>query len=110
MHLRETLAAGGETISDTLHLVWAGMAVLFFILIMGFGAAASGKKFRIFSAVSFLVMMCFGILTSIDAPKVQHNLATPLIGIYERINVGVFLLWVIVFAVSLINPKPIEER
>lgn len=47
MHRREVLAAGGGTLTDTLHLVWAGVTVFLFVLIMGFGAIALGRLFRV---------------------------------------------------------------
>ena len=45
MHLRETLAAGGGTLTDTLHIAFAMVTVLLMLLAMGFGAAAFGTWF-----------------------------------------------------------------
>jgi hypothetical protein len=50
-----------------------------------------------------LVLFSFGILTGIDAPRVQSNLPTPLAGIWERINIGVFLLWVSALSLVLLR-------
>jgi hypothetical protein len=47
MHLREALAAGGSTRSDTLHIVLASVTVLLMLLAIGVGAAAFGKRFRL---------------------------------------------------------------
>lgn len=105
MHTREILAAGGATISDTLHLAWAGITVLFFVLIMTFSALALDWKFRIYTIVSVLLLITFGMLTSMQAPNVDKNLATPLIGVWERVNTGIFLLWVIVLAVILLKKE-----
>ena len=49
MHQRAVLAAGGGTLTDTLHLVWAAITGVFFMFIVGFGAAALGKRFRVYS-------------------------------------------------------------
>jgi len=103
MHLRETLAGTGPTLTDTLHLVWAGVTVLLFISIMGFGATALGKRFRLFTIASLSVLLFFGILTAIAAPDVQANLPTPWAGVYERINIGVFLCWIVVLATVLLR-------
>src|ERR1700687_4582000 len=46
MHLREVLAAGGGTLTDTMHIVFAMVTVLLMLLAMGFAAAAFGKRFR----------------------------------------------------------------
>lgn len=103
MHLRETLAAGGSTASDTAHLVLAGVVVPLMLLAMGFGAAALGRSFRRYSIVSLVVLLLFGVLTALDAPRVAANLPTPWAGVWERINVGVFLLWVAVLAGVLLR-------
>ena len=113
MHQREVLAAGGGTLADTMHLVLGGVTVLSYLLALGFGAAAFGKRFRLYSIVSILVLLVFGALTGIDGPRVGANLPTPLVGIWERINIGVFIIWVVVLAVILLRsetePKGIQQ-
>jgi hypothetical protein len=101
MHQRAVLAAGGQTLTDTLHLVWAAVTVLFMFAAMGFGAVAFGTRFRVYSIATMAVLIVFGALTSLQAPAVQADLPTPWIGVWERINIGGFLLWVIVLAVML---------
>jgi len=108
MHLRESLAVSGGTLTDTLHLVWAGVTVLLFVLIMGFGAAALGKRFRLYTIASLLTLLSFGILTALAAPRVQANLPTPWAGVYERINTGVFLLWIGVLAAVILRNRNIQ--
>lgn len=103
MHQRAVLAAGGGTLSDTLHLVWAAVAVALFLLIMSFGAAALGSRFRVYTLVSAVLLATFGALTSRGAANVAKDLPTPWIGLWERINIGLFLLWVIVFAMTLLR-------
>lgn len=98
MHQREVLAAGGGTPSDTLHLVLAGVTVFLMFLAIGFGAAAFGKRFRLYSIASIVVLLAFGALTFLQAPALQANLATPWIGLWERINISVFLSWVVMLA------------
>lgn len=103
MHLREALAAGDGSLTDTLHLVWAGTTVFLMLLMMGFGAAALGKSFRIYTIASMVLHAVFGFLTSLEAPNVQTNGPTPWIGVWERINIGIFMLWVVVLAVLLLR-------
>lgn len=105
MHLRETLAAGGSTISDTMHLTLGAVTEIIYLLALGIAATALGKPFRIYSIVTFIILLVFGTLTFIDAPGVAKNAPTPLIGVWERINIGVFLLWVIVLAIILLQEK-----
>jgi hypothetical protein len=103
MHLREALAAGGGTLSDTMHIVLASVTVPLMLLAIGFGATAFGKRFRLYSIASLVILVTFGAMTFVDAPSVAANLPTPWIGVWERINVGVFLLWVVVLAVGLLR-------
>jgi len=99
MHLR-----GNEpTLTDTLHIVWAMMTLLLMMLIMGFGAAALGRNFRIYTILTFVVFIVFGILIGVEAPNIPENLPTLHIGIWERINIGAFMLWVIVLAIALLQ-------
>lgn len=103
MHLRETLAAGGETISDTLHLALAAITEIIYLAALGFAAAALGKKFRYYSIATVVLLALFGFLTFLDAPKLSLNEPTPFIGVWERINIGLFLLWIIVLAMTLLE-------
>ena len=102
MHLRETLAAGGATLSDTAHLALGAVTELLYLLALGFAAAAFGKKFRLYSIATFVILLIFGVLTFLEAPHVSANQPTPLIGVWERINIGVFLIWVVLLAVILL--------
>lgn len=103
MHRREIIAAGGGTITDTLHLVWAFVHLALMLLMIGFGASALGKSFRIFSAAIVLTFIVFGILTTIESRGIEANLPTPHVGIWERINIGAYMIWVIVFAMTLMR-------
>ena len=47
----------------------------------------------------------FGVLTFTEGPNVDKNLATPFIGLWERINIAAFMVWVIVFSVILLKAE-----
>ena len=103
MHQREVLAAGGGTLTDTLHIVFTMITVPLFLLSIGFGASTFGKRFRIYSIVTIAVLIVFGVLTGLDSPRMEANLSTPWIGVWERISIGAYMLWVVVFAVALLK-------
>lgn len=97
MHLR-----GVEpTLTDTLHIVFAIVTVLIFVLEIGFGAAAFGKRFRLFSIVTIVILLAFGVLTGIDGPRIAANLPTPWVGVWERISIGAFLAWMVILTLTL---------
>jgi hypothetical protein len=105
MHLREVLAAGGGTISDTMHIALGAVTEILYLLALCFTAAAFGKRFRLYSIATFVILLVFGVLTFLDAPGVGANQPTPLIGVWERINIGVFLLWIVVLATVLLRAE-----
>jgi hypothetical protein len=73
-------------LSDILHIVWT---------------AAWLKRFAYCTVATVVVMLLFGALTGLQGLRVAANLPTPAIGIYERIDIGAFLLWVVVLAADL---------
>lgn len=101
MHQRDVLAAGGGTLTDTLHLVWAGITM---VLMVG-GMLASfplfGRPFRIYTVVTLVLLIVFGALTSRGAPAVAADLPTPWLGVWERINVLGYMAWQGVLSVLL---------
>jgi len=103
MHQREVLAAGGGTFTDTWHLVMATITVLLMFLSIGFGASAFGKAFRFYSIATIIVFIVFGLLTFVEAPNVDKNGLTPYIGLWERINIAVFMVWLIIFSINLLR-------
>jgi hypothetical protein len=106
MHAREVLAAGGGTWSDTMHLVLAAVTVTVMLTAMILGATALGPHVRVYSIASLVILGVFAGLTFRDAPRVSANLPTPYIGLWERINLGVFLLWIVVLALVLWRGAP----
>jgi hypothetical protein len=103
MHQREVIGTGRGTLTDTLHITWTMIALLFMMLLMGFGAAALGKKFRLFTLATFVVFLIFGILIGVESPGIEANLPTPHLGIWERINIGAFMLWIAVLSGRLLQ-------
>jgi len=99
MHLR-----GAEfTATDTMHIVLGMVTVLLMLLAIGFGGAAFEKHFRNYSIATIVILVLFGILTGLDAPHIAANLPTPRIGIWERISIGAYLLWVGVLSIVLLR-------
>lgn len=101
MHLR-----GAELgLTDTMHIVMGMVTVLLYLLALGFGAAAFGKRFRLYSIATMVILVAFGALTGLDGPRIAANLPTPWVGVWERIFIGVFLLWVVVLAIVLLRAQ-----
>ncbi len=93
MHQREVLAAGGGTMTDTLHIVFTVIAILFMLLIIMFAAASLTRRFRVYSILTIKIMGGMGMLTFNGAPVMEAELPTPGIGIWERIRIGPYMGW-----------------
>jgi uncharacterized protein DUF998 len=105
MHLR-----GAEsTLTDTLHIVWMAVSGLLTVVAMGFAAGALGRRFRIYSIGSILVLLATSAMTSRDAPNLAANLPTPWMGVWERISITAWMLWLLVFAIALLQLHDLRE-
>ena len=91
-------------LSGTLHIiVYGALTPLLMFLYIGFGSAAFGNRFRLYSIATIVVILVAGILVGRDAPRVEANLPTPRIGLTERILIFAYLLWIAVLAIKLIR-------
>lgn len=101
MHLR----GAGFSLTDTLHIVWTAVTLLITLVVMGLAVTAFGRRFRSFTFAIGAVWLVCGTLTGLDGPRVAANLPTPWVGVWERINAGAYLLWLVVFAIALIRRR-----
>lgn len=88
-------------LTDTLHIVWTAGWLALTLVAMGCAAAALGRRFRYYTVATVGVFLVFGALTGLQGARLGADLPTPGIGIYERVNIGAFLLWVVVLAIDL---------
>jgi hypothetical protein len=93
------------TLTDTMHGILTFVGVLFMLLAIGFAATAFGKWFRLYSIATFLMLVVGGVLTGLDQPKLEPNLPTPWMGVWERINIYAYMLWVVVLAIALLRAQ-----
>jgi hypothetical protein len=99
MHLR-----GVEpTLTDTLHIAWTVAWLVTMVAAMAFAAIALGKRFRLYTLVTFAVFVVFGALTSLEGIRLANDLPTPLLGLWERINMGAAMLWTAALAAALLR-------
>jgi hypothetical protein len=106
MHMREVVAEGGGTVSDSMHIALTIVLSLLFLVAMAFGAVAFGKRFRVYSVATILTLVVFGAVASMQAGALATNEPTPWQGVYERINVVAYLLWMVVVAIILLRARP----
>lgn len=92
------------------HLALVGVGILCWLVAMGFGAAAVGKRFRIYSLVSLGLVVGFFALGFSYVPEASAGQPTPLLGLFERIGFSAYFLWLTVLAVALWRRPTIKER
>ncbi len=102
IHLREALAAGEGSATDAWHGILTFGGALCYLLAMGFGATAFGKRFRLYSIATMLILVVFGVMTGLDQPQLEANLPTPWMGLWERIDIFATMLWIAVLAIALL--------
>jgi len=98
MHLR----GDPSTITDTLHILWSIVTLSIMVVVMGLGASVLGKRFLIYTVATLAVWLACGTLTFMDASRLADNRPTPRLGIWERINIGAYMIWIVVFATMLL--------
>lgn len=101
MHLR----GAGFTLTDTLHIVWTMVVLCLMLVSMGFAATVLGKRFRLYTLATVAVWLVFGTLTGMESPRVAANLPTPWIGVWERINAGAYMLWLMMLSLRLLRDR-----
>ena len=90
--------------AQNVHIFVTAASVLLIILFIGFGAAAYGVGFRLYSAATVIIMLVFGYLAAAKAPHAV-DFAAPGMGTLERICYYSYLLWIAVFAILLLREK-----
>lgn len=97
MHMR----GAPMSLTDTLHIAWTAIWFALTVVAMGFAAVSLGKTFLYYTIATVAVILTFGALTGVQGAQLAANLPTPGIGIYERVNIGAYLLWIAVLAIYL---------
>jgi Protein of unknown function (DUF998) len=101
MTAREDIVAGTTRWNDVAHVALAGWSMLLCLAEISFGAVAFGRRFRIYSLVTVVTAVVFGALTTTQATNLADGDPTPLMGLYERITIAMWLIWIAVLSVSL---------
>lgn len=99
MHMRGTEFTG----TDGAHITLAFSAVALILGMIGSGAAALGRSFRIFSVITVVAMMTAGAVVSTQVNAIAAGLPTPWMGLVERVSVYGSMIWLAVFAIALLR-------
>jgi hypothetical membrane protein len=87
--------------NDSMHLVMVVITIVSMITMIISGANVHGKNFRLYSILTLIIMILFGIVTGQQAANVAANLPTPMMGITERFSSYSPLIWIAVLSLVL---------
>lgn len=97
------LRGSDQGLTGTLHLVEGAVAMLMVVTAMGFAATALDRRFRFYTIATIALMLAFGAWSGVDAPHIEAGLATPWVGVKERIFWYAYQLWFMVLALTLLR-------
>jgi hypothetical protein len=95
--------------SDIMHgaLTVVGVFLCMFPAMIA-GVVAYKGKFRHYTIVTMALFVVFGVLAGLGQPNYALNLPTPMMGIFERINIYGYMLWIIVLSKVLLHLKRVN--
>jgi pimeloyl-ACP methyl ester carboxylesterase len=70
---------------------------------MGIAASAFGTRFRLYTIATIILALAFGAWAASAAPRIEQGLATPWVGVIERIFWYGYQSWFIVLAVTMLR-------
>jgi hypothetical membrane protein len=97
MRLRGT----DQGLAGTLHLVEGMAAMVLIFTAMSIAASVFGARFRVYTIATIVVSVGFAWWSLSDAPLIEQGLATPWVGVKERIFWYAYQAWFIVLALRL---------
>lgn len=87
------------------HLLSGAVGALLVTTTIGFAAAAFGGAFRRYSVATIAVMLLFGGWAAMDAGRIEAGVATPWVGVIERVSFYSWHVWFMVLAFVLLREK-----
>ena len=100
---------GTEQRALTLHLVEGMAAMLMIFTAMGIAGTIFGTRFRLYTIATIILVLGFGAWAVSEVSRAEQGLATPWVGVKERIFWYGYQTWFIVLALTLLR-KPLAVR
>jgi hypothetical membrane protein len=101
MHLRGT----EQGMAGAMHLLEGMAAMLMTFTAMGIAATVFGTRFRVYTIATIVLSLWFGAWAGLEFPRVEQGLATPWLGVKERIFWYGYQSWFIVLALTVLRQR-----
>ena len=85
------------------HMILTAVLVVLMLAALGFGAAALGRRFRIYSFATLGAIVALGIASGVYASRLAAHQSTPGFGIVERVLIYAYLAWAGALGIALIR-------
>jgi len=90
--------------SDMMHNILMGTVTpLLMFITIGFGAAALGRWFRLYSILTIALLFLGGVLSGMQIAQITAGETVKWFGLTQRMLTGAWLLWVAVLAIVLLR-------
>jgi hypothetical membrane protein len=89
--------------AGTLHLVEGMVAMLMTFAAMGIAATTLGARFRLYTIAMIVLALGFGVWAALEVPRIEQGMATPWVGVKERIFWYGYQSWFIGLALRLLS-------
>lgn len=93
----------------SLHPLMTAVMSFFILLSIVLGAFLSGKRFRIYSFVTLIVIIMFGLLTVSQVNALEAGIDTPWMGLKERGNIYITMLWFAILSLNLVHQERMKK-
>jgi len=101
MTSRSDIATGAD--NGVGHLVMTALTIVLILSEIGISALAFGWRFRLYAAAGIVIVVVFGALTAVQASALAAGGLTPWMGLFERISIAPWLLWMTVLHFTLMT-------
>ena len=88
------------------HLLSGALGALLVIIAIGVAALAFRTRFRYYSLATIVVMVLFAAWGMKDAGRIEAGLATPWVGVIERVSFYSWHVWFLVLAFAVRRKEP----
>lgn len=95
--------------TDIMHGTLTAAFSLFVFVAIALVAIGREGWFRFYSSATIVILVGFGMLSSLAIPDIVSNLPTPWMGAFERVNAYAYLGWVAVLTLVVIRrPRRVQ--
>lgn len=98
-----------QGLTGALHIVEGMVAMVILFSAMGLAATALGRRFRIYSIATLVLILAFGAWTGVKSPGIEAGLPTPWLGVIERVWWYAYQIWFAVLAWTLLREPNRDE-